>query len=55
VEFARSNDAVFIETFYDKLSSTQALRDSYFIIASINVIVNLPAMFLLPALGFICV
>jgi hypothetical protein len=30
----------FIETFYDKLSSIQALRDSYFIVASINVIVR---------------
>jgi hypothetical protein len=45
VDFAKSNDARFIETFYDKLSSIQALRDSYFIVASINVIVSFPAQF----------
>ena len=42
VNFARLGDATFIENFYDKLSSIQALRDSYFIISSINVIVSFP-------------
>jgi hypothetical protein len=36
-------DADFIETFYDKLTSIQSLRDSYFIVASINVIVRSPS------------
>ncbi len=43
VEFARSRDASFAQTFYDKLTTIQALRDSYFIIASVNVIVRFPA------------
>jgi hypothetical protein len=52
VNFARSNDAQFIETFYDTLSSIQSLRDSYFIVASINVIVNFPAQYLQPSSSF---
>jgi hypothetical protein len=48
VEFARSTDPSFAQTFYDKLATIQALRDSYFIIASVNVIVRFPANFFLP-------
>jgi hypothetical protein len=55
VNFARLGDASFIENFYDKLSSIQALRDSYFIISSINVIVRFPLTCLYKmALDFIC-